>query len=195
MSSELVYSGNFWHIEKLEFDKKNIIENKIAFIDSASTDSLFDWNRDGLYLWTLRGDSQKIFYIEENMNVTLMQYPFVKYSRWIHPQEFLKELSGEMTHLNAEKCIALMKIEDSLYRELKKYPLEEIPDFQEDVSSNNVENDLFLGFVKSEGVKKYFYFHDIRQSKGTLKRPLDVLMPLFKLLDSYPFNVDLRDCQ
>lgn len=94
--SELVYSDELYPVEWSEPLNKRNIYAKQQLLDSASLYPLVDWNRDGLYLWILQNSSQRLFIFDEGQNAKIIQYPVVKYSQWVHPQEYLSELLGKM---------------------------------------------------------------------------------------------------
>ena len=160
-------------------------------------DSLYNWNRDGIYLFVSKKETLKLFFISES-GVELFQHPRMKESRWTNPDAYLDERKNKFREFNMDKCIGRITDDGNVFSFLKKCSLERYPqisvtkDWPELPQIGNIQ---YLGFVKEGAVLKNFYFNDFRNDDIILKKPLDVLIPLYDMLKKYPFDIYMDGCE
>lgn len=179
---------------------KKIMNREIALKKGAMEmffkDSLFDWERDGIYLFVSQKETLKLFFISE-FGVELFQYPRMKESRWVNPEAFLKECKNKKTVFNIDGCHRQIS-DGTIFSLIREFPLERYPQISvmKDWSRLPlIGNIQYLGFVKEGSSIKNFYFNDFRSDEIVLKKPLDILIPLYDVLKKYPFDVYMDGCQ
>ncbi|SMG18496.1 hypothetical protein [Fibrobacter sp. UWB13] len=160
-------------------------------------DSLYNWNRDGIYLFVSQKESLKLFFINES-GVELFQYPKMKESRWTNPEEYMDERKKKIRGLNIGKCLQRINDDGNAFSFLKKITFERYPQIsvmKDWPELPQIENIQYLGFVKEGSFIKNFYFNDFRSNGVVLKKPLDMLIPLYDMLKKYPFDVYMDGCE
>ncbi|WP_173467789.1 hypothetical protein [Fibrobacter succinogenes] len=190
--------GAQWSFEEVP---KKTMNREIALKKGAMEmffkDSLLDWGRDGIYLFVSRKETLKLFFISES-GVELFQYPKMKESRWVNPDAYLNERKDILREFNMDKCFQRVSDEGNVFSFMKKSSLERYPqisvtkDWPELPQIGNIQ---YLGFVKVGSSVKNFYFNDFRNDEIILKKPLDILIPLYDMLKKYPFDVYLGGCK
>ena len=173
------------------------ISLKKGMMEMLFKDSLYGWNRDGIYLFVSQMESLKLFFINES-GVELLQYPKMKESRWTNPEEYMDERKKKIRGLNIGKCLQRINDNGNAFSFLKKIAFERYPqisvtnDWPELPQIGNIQ---YLGFVKEGPFIKNFYFNDFRSDGLVLKKPLDMLIPLYDVLKKYPFDVYMDGCE
>ena len=190
--------GNQWSFDEVP---KKMMNREIALKKGAMEmffkDSLYNWNRDGIYLFVSKKETLKLFFISES-GVELFQHPRMKESRWTNPDAYLDERKNKFREFNMDKCIGRITDDGNVFSFLKKCSLERYPqisvtkDWPELPQIGNIQ---YLGFVKEGAVLKNFYFNDFRNDDIILKKPLDVLIPLYDMLKKYPFDIYMDGCE
>ena len=180
---------------------KKTMNREIAFKKNAMElffkDSLFDWKRDGIYLFVSQKETLMFFFISES-GVELFQYPRMKELRWINPEAYLNERKDKVREFNMNKCHQRISDDGKVFSFLKKSSLERYPqisvtkDWPELPQIGNIQ---YLGFVKDGSEVRNFYFNDFRSDEIILKKPLDILTPLYDMLKKYPFDVYMDGCE
>ena len=190
--------GAQWSFEEVP---KKTMNREIALKKGAMEmffkDSLLDWGRDGIYLFVSRKETLKLFFISES-GVELFQYPKMKESRWVNPDAYLNECKDKLCEFNMDKCFQRISDNGNTFSFMKKSSLERYPqisvtkDWPELPQIGNIQ---YLGFVKVGSSVKNFYFNDFRNDEIILKKPLDILIPLYDVLKKYPFDVYMDGCE
>lgn len=190
--------GNQWSFDEVP---KKMMNREIALkkgaMETFFKDSLYNWNRDGIYLFVSKKETLKLFFISES-GVELFQHPRMKESRWTNPDAYLDERKNKFREFNMDKCIGRITDDGNVFSFLKKCSLERYPqisvtkDWPELPQIGNIQ---YLGFVKEGAVLKNFYFNDFRNDDIILKKPLDVLIPLYDMLKKYPFDIYMDGCE
>lgn len=190
--------GAQWSFEEVP---KKTMNREIALKKGAMEmffkDSLLDWGRDGFYLFVSQKETLKLFFISES-GVELFQYPKMKESRWVNPDAYLNERKDILREFNMDKCFQRISDNGNTFSFMKKSSLERYPqisvtkDWPELPQIGNIQ---YLGFVKVGSSVKNFYFNDFRNDEIILKKPLNILIPLYDMLKKYPFDVYLDGCK
>lgn len=190
--------GTQWSFEEVP---KKTMNREIALKKGAMEmffkDSLLDWGRDGFYLFVSQKETLKLFFISES-GVELFQYPKMKESRWVNPDAYLNERKDILREFNMDKCFQRISDNGNTFSFMKKSSLERYPqisvtkDWPELPQIGNIQ---YLGFVKVGSSVKNFYFNDFRNDEIILKKPLNILIPLYDMLKKYPFDVYLDGCK
>ena len=190
--------GAQWSFEEVP---KKTMNREIALKKGAMEmffkDSLLDWGRDGFYLFVSQKETLKLFFISES-GVELFQYPKMKESRWVNPDAYLNERKDILREFNMDKCFQRISDNGNTFSFMKKSSLERYPqisvtkDWPELPQIGNIQ---YLGFVKVGTSVKNFYFNDFRNDEIILKKPLNILIPLYDMLKKYPFDVYLDGCK
>jgi hypothetical protein len=190
--------GNQWSFDEVP---KKMMNREIALkkgaMETFFKDSLYNWNRDGIYLFVSKKETLKLFFISES-GVELFQYPKMNESRWTNPEAYLDERKKKIRKSKMDECFRRITDDGNVFSFLKKYPLERYPqisvtkDWPELPQIGNIQ---YLGFVKEGAVLKNFYFNDFRNDDIILKKPLDVLIPLYDMLKKYPFDIYMDGCE
>lgn len=173
------------------------ISLKKGMMEMLFKDSLYGWNRDGIYLFVSQKESLKLFFINES-GVELFQYPKMKESRWTNPEVYMDERKKKIRGLNIGKCLQRINDDGNAFSFLKKIAFERYP--QISVTKNwpelsQIGNIQYLGFVKEGSFIKNFYFNDFRNDGVVLKKPLNMLIPLYDMLKKYPFDIYMDGCE
>lgn len=173
------------------------ISLKKGMMEIFFKDTLHSWNRDGIYLFVSQKETFKLFFINES-GVELFQHPRMKESRWTNPEAYMDERKNKIRKSNIDKCFRKIFDDGNVYSFLKKHPFERYP--QISVAKNwpelsQIGDIQYLGFVKEGSFIKNFYFNDFRSDGVVLKKPLDMLIPLYDMLKKYPFDIYMDGCE
>ena len=162
-----------------------------------------DWNRDGIFLFVEQKKDLRLFIIRDESIVELFQYPRQTVSKWLNPVKYLKEREEISKRDLDSVCHSHVSSESSLYGEMLSLSLENFPMiypalrrgsdtfyYQEDV-----DQILYLGYVKQGPHVEYFRFRDFRQENMPLEYPLNTFEVVFFKLSQYPFSIILENCK
>lgn len=157
------------------------------------------WNEPGLYLF-LEKSYLQLFYFNHSQKMEYYQYPLQKKSKWLEPEAYLEERKQIESNDWTQKCHAEIEVTDSLLKNLYGLHIEQFPyivDEEMEVSFRYGKDEtvMFWGVLIDESGKHYFKFRRLKGDEKTLKMPYSLFLPVYHMLDQYPFNVKLDSCK
>lgn len=186
---------------KFEESPKEMIHQKITMeknvFEMFFRDSLYSWERNGIYLFVEQKEKLKLFFIN-GREVNLYQHPIMNESRWINPDGYLDERKRKVNQISFDRCFRRMVLDEGAALFLKNTPFERYPLITvmkgwERLS--NTDDVIYFGFVKEGDGVREFFFNDFRKDEIVIKKPLDRLIPLYDLLKKQPFDAYMDDCK
>lgn len=157
------------------------------------------WNKPGMYLFLEKSYIQ-LFYFDYTDKVEYYQYPKQKKSKWLEPEEYLKERQKISLVNWIDKCHSEIKIDSFALNDLYNLQIETYPYVVSEkmkLSSqyNPDEIILYMGFKNDVKKSHYFMFRRFLNDEKNLTPPLSFYRRILSLFEKYPFNMKMEDCR
>lgn len=165
------------------------------------------WDKPGLYLF-LEKSYLQLFYFDYTNKVEYYQYPQQKKSKWLEPEEYLKERNKIESKNWLNLCFSKIIVDSTSLETFFNLHIEEYPyivneynkglyDVEMEPSYKYGKDDvvLYLGFKVDEFGKNYFIFRRFNSGNKYLKPPVSNYLPAYQGIDEFPFVIKLEDCK
>ena len=188
-----------WQIEVQKFDMSFLNLHKEKF-EKFFNEISIDWTSNGLYLFKENEGVSSLYILSPSGKLLIYQYPVQKYSSWINPEKHLNERKSIKERVVKANCRLEIFIEESKKTFLLSFPYEEFPevlvlDKLSLEQSRVYRSPLYFGFVKDNGLERYFRLVDFRNGRKIDFPPLDSYNEILDNLMAPPFDAYLEDCK
>jgi hypothetical protein len=184
------------------FTAYNIKETSVFDIRKQMMQSVFpsiSWDKPGLYLF-LEKSYLQLFYFDFTDKVEYYQYPQQKKSKWLEPEEYLKERNKIASMDWVDKCHSQFKVDTVTLNQLYNLQIETYPyivggDMK--LSSQYDPNELlvYMGFKNDSNHVHYFMFRNFLSNEKDLPPPLSLYERIISFFKRFPFNMNLEGCR
>ena len=169
-------------------------------------DSLFDENKDAIYLFYERDGIQRLFIFNSNESgeITVFQLPETKIIPWLHPEQYMeKRDSLQKAGISRNKCMNLGVDGSSVLPQLDSLQLDSHlyvdPYFEdESVSSTEIKKDqnhVILGFSQKAGKRRYFYYIKYEDFWERQPEYFAVYGKVFKIVEKLSSSIAFPECR
>lgn len=188
-----------WQIVVQKFDISFLNLHKEKFENFFNEISI-DWTNNGLYLFKENKGVSSLYILSSSGNLHIYQYPVQKNSSWINPEEHLNERKSINEKVVKAKCHLEISVEESKKMFFLSFPYEEFPEVlfldKSSLEQNRVyRSPLYFGFVRDNGLERYFRLVDFRNGRKIDFPPLDSYNEILENLMAPPFDAYLEDCK
>lgn len=168
--------------------------------------TLFDENKDAMYLFYERNGIQRLFIFNSNEldKIAVFQLPETKIIPWLHPEQYMeKRDSLQKAEISRSKCKNLgvdgsyilpkldsLQLDSHLYAE---------PSFRDEgmsiMKTKNDKNHRILGFSQKTGKRHYFYY--IKYENFWERQPeyFAVYGEVFKIVENLSDSIVFPECR
>ena len=192
----------FYALEK----SKPTYDYRVNSFSAFFGDSLFDENKDAIYLFYERDGIQRLFVFNssESNKVMAFQLPETMVIPLLHPEQYMeKRDSLQKTEISRNKCMnlgvdgssVLPKL-DSLQLDLHLYV---VPSLRDEgmsiIKTRNNKNHRILGFSQKAGKRQYFYYIKYEDFWERQPEYFAVYGKVFKIVEKLSSSIAFPECR
>lgn len=197
-----IQSYYFYALEK----SKPTYDYRVNSFSAFFGDSLFDENKDAMYLFYEHDGIQRLFVFNSNESdkIAVFQLPETKIVPWLHPERYMEERdrmlkSGipreKCENLNVDEYQILLQL-DSLRLDSHLYvsPYFENDDFSK-FETKIDENNLVIGFSQRDRKRRYFYYVKYNDFWERQPEYFAVYGKVFKIVEKLSSSIAFPECR
>lgn len=169
-------------------------------------DTLFDENKDAIYLFYERDGIQRLFIFNssESDKIMAFQLPETKIIPWLHPEQYMeKRDSLQKAEISRNKCKNLDVDGSLILPQLDSLQLDShlyVDTFfkEEGVSLIEIKKDqnhVILGFLQKAGKRQYFYYIKYEDFWEGQPEYFAVYGKVFKIVENLSGSIVFPECR